>query len=381
MARTETLRREIASLDNKIGTLKKDLGKQMDAATRASTAASRKQSEASRTTSNSTRRMAESAAEREAKKAALATKKEGEIRAKIADAERSLSQKHSSLASAERDEQRARDREAASRAAKERSAQQARDRETKKRQSQEKAHAREVARLSQLPPQIRYVTVQPPSPERLRVLYLTANPHAVETTLEHPDGTSETSGTWLRVDREVRAVRQELKASRWRDLVEVEHLPAATSQDLTSGLNYYRPHVVHFSGHASSLGLLFENEEGSQDGSDVTFDLLARILDATDEPPRLVVLNACESFAGAESLLRTVPTAIGMSASITDLAAITFAAKFYAAIASAQSVATAIEQAKIAMLNASLVSDSKLPQVLARDDVELASLKLVKPSQ
>ena len=106
--------------------------------------------------------------------------------------------------------------------------------------------------------------------------------------------------------------------------------------------------------------------------------VLARVLGATDEPPRLAVLNACESLEGADDLLRTVPTVIGVSKSITDLAAVTFAARFYAAIASAQSVATAVEQARTAMQMASL-EDSHLPEIRTREDVDPTSLVLVTP--
>jgi hypothetical protein len=85
------------------------------------------------------------------------------------------------------------------------------------------------------------------------------------------------------------------------------------------------PHVVHFSGHADADGLLMENDAG-EDGDDVGFTLLARILGATDDPPRLVVLNACESLDGADDLLQTVPVVVGMSDSIDDTSAIVFAA-------------------------------------------------------
>ena len=74
--------------------------------------------------------------------------------------------------------------------------------------------------------------------------------------------------------------------------------------------------------------------------------------------------------------MQTVPTVIGMSESITDVAAVTFAARFYAAIASAQSVASAVDQAKVAMQMASL-EDSHLPEIRSRDDANPSELILV----
>ncbi|MEU8718245.1 CHAT domain-containing protein [Streptomyces sp. NPDC048663] len=107
------------------------------------------------------------------------------------------------------------------------------------------------------------------------------------------------------MDFEVRQVKDMLCKSKYRDLVAVEHLPAATAMDLLEGLNNHRPHVVHFSGHASSLGLLMENDAGTPGGAALDFSLLARVLGAPDEPPRLVVLNACESLEGADDLRST----------------------------------------------------------------------------
>lgn len=360
MARSDQLRREISSLEAKVAGLQNDQTKAQKTADDARAAARKKRDEAARTRSDSTRRMALSTAERKEKEATTASSKVADLSRRIADANKSIATKRISLRGAEENEQRARDREDG------------------RRRQKEKDHAREIARLSRPTSQIRYVEVQPPNPEPLRVLYLTANPHATETTIEHPDGSSERNGVWLRVDQEVRQVKQSLRASKWRDLVTVEHLPAATGMDLIDGLNYHRPHVVHFSGHASAWGVLLENEMGSHEGAEVEFALLAKALGATDEPPRLIVLNACESLEGAEDLLRTVPTVIGMSKSITDLAAVTFAAQFYAAIASAQSVATAVEQARTAMQMASL-EDSHLPEIRTREDVDPTSLVLVTP--
>ncbi|MDN5767825.1 MAG: CHAT domain-containing protein [Humibacillus sp.] len=337
----------------------KDLAKHREAANKATAAATKKRGEAAKTKSDSTRRMATSAAEREEKKVADATKKIGEIEKKYADNTKAIGAKESSLRSALITEQRVADREVS------------------RRRQTEKSHAREMAALSRPNMQIRYVEVQPPKQEPLRVLYLTANPESVETTVEHPDGSIETSGVWLRVDFEVRQVKEMLKKSKYRDLVTVEHLPAATTMDLLEGLNDHRPHVVHFSGHANSWGLFMGNDEGTTEGDDLDFDLLARLLGATDEPPRLVVLNACESLAGADALLQTVPVVVGMSDKVNDASAVVFAARFYSGIASAQSVDSSLKQAKVAM-EAAALEGSHLPEARAREDVDLATLILVK---
>jgi hypothetical protein len=76
---------------------------------------------------------------------------------------------------------------------------------------------------------------------------------------------------------------------------------------------------------------------------------------------------------------------IGMSDTIDDTAAIVFARSFYAALASAQSVATALEQAKVqmlatSMLDADQVDNSALPTLRARDDVDPTTVVLVTPS-
>lgn len=359
MARSDTIRSDIARLEKKGSGLESDLAKARKALSDATAAAQRKQDQADRTRSDATRRSALSATERELKKVAEAQRKIGDLGGKIADNNKAIASKRQSLRTAEAQEQRTRDRQ------------------DEARRRKEKDHAREVARLSQPAPALRYIAVRPPRPAPLRVLYLTANPRSVETTVIHPDGSVETNGVWLRVDYEVRQVKDMLRKSKFRDLVTIEHLPAATAMDLLEGLNDHRPHVVHFSGHASAMGLLMEDDDGSPAGAGIDFGLLARLLGASDEPPSLLVLNACESLEGAEELLQTVPTVIGMSKAINDAAAVTFAARFYSAIASAQSVATAVEQAKVALLASSL-DGAEMPEVRTRDGVDPGELILVR---
>lgn len=158
-----------------------------------------------------------------------------------------------------------------------------------RRQQREKSHAREIARLTS--PTVHYVMVQPPKPEVLRVLYMTANPEM-----------------HLRTEVEVRDVQQAVKRALHRDLIDVQYRPAATPEDLLDGLNDVRPHVVHFSGHAGDAAMLFENASvDSPEGHEVPFELLARALGATAEPPKLLVLNGCDTLDGAGCCLRPPP--------------------------------------------------------------------------
>lgn len=364
MARSDTLRSELVRLQSRKATLTGDIAKAEKDAASARESARKKREQAARSKSASTIRTSLSAAEREDKKGAAAESKIAKARKDLASVDKSIATKTTSLRSADNSERR--------------SAESKQKQVDSRRRQEERTHAREIARLATPPVQIRYVEVRPPEPEKLRVLYITANPEATEETITTPDGTEQRFGTWLRVDQEVRQVRQALRGSKYRDLVQVDHAPAATVNDLLDGLNDHRPHIVHFSGHAGPHGLLMENDAGDEDGADVTFELLARVLGATDEPPRLLVLNACESLAGADDMLQTVPAVIGMSDSIDDTSAIVFASAFYSGIASAQSLASALEQAKVRMLAAAL-DGSELPELRVRDDVDPATLVLVTP--
>jgi hypothetical protein len=210
---------------------------------------------------------------------------------------------------------------------------------------------------------VHYVHIKPPEPEKLRVLYLTANP-----------------GLDLRTDTEVRQVQQALRDAKYRDLVTVEQRPAATFQDLLDGLNDVQPHIIHFSGHGGGETLVMDRGdlEGGADHS-VSFSLLVKALGATDNPPTLLVLNACDTLDGADVILPAVPVIIAMSDNVLDLAAILFAQQFYAALASGQSVGSSLKQAKVA-IEAAMIDDdaSDLPQCISRDDVDVGSLVLVK---
>lgn len=357
--RSDTLRTEIARLEANEASMRKDLARHLETATKAKATASRKHQHAARTTSATSGRQALSAAEREEKKVVTAEKRIAEITARIAVNSKAQASKKQSLTSAEQSEMRAHERKEDGR------------------RSKEKAHARELARLSHST--VRYVHVREPLPEILRVLYLTSNPVTTERTTTSPDGTVVHEGTTLRTEAEVRLVQQSLRSSKYRDLVETHLRPAASHQDLMDGINDIRPHIVHFSGHGGPGGILMDNGSvGRPEGVELDFELLGRTLAATSEPPSLVVLNACETLDGAEVLLEAVSMVIAMSETISDMAAAVFASQFYAALASAQPVGVAIEQARIKM-NAAALDESEAPECVYREGLDIDTLTLVKP--
>jgi CHAT domain-containing protein len=123
---------------------------------------------------------------------------------------------------------------------------------------------------------------------------------------------------------------------------------------------------------------LRQREPRRSPGARRRFDLLAEVLAATSTPPRVLVLNACETLDGADLLLPAVPVIIAMSDTIDDTAAIVFARRFYAAIASAQPVGIALAQAQAAM-RLTTPRRRRPPPVAVRDDIDADSLVLVRP--
>lgn len=345
MSTTDMYRRQLDQLKDRAANLHKDLNRHRDEEASAREDERRQSEQASRTKSASTLRSYLSAGERYRKRAVDAGKRAAHVEARLAQNSRDQTSKRRQLESAEK------------------SAQQTAERDAARRRQMEKAHAREIASLST--PQMHYVHIRHPEPEKLRVLYLTANPHLD-----------------LRIDSEVRQVQQALRGAKYRDLIEVQQRPAATFQDLLDGLNDVRPHIVHFSGHAGGQSVQFDQghvEHGV--GEMVGFDFLVKAFAATDHPPRLLVLNACDTLDGAEIILPAVPVVIAMSDAILDVAAILFAAQFYAAIGGGQSVGAALKQGKLRVEAASLDdAASDLPRYVVREGIDLDGLILVKPS-
>lgn len=141
----------------------------------------------------------------------------------------------------------------------------------------------------------------------------------------------------------MREVQRRLRESEHRESVEFQWRPATQLPDLVQILNEVRPHVVHFSGHGSQRGLVFENDEGHA----VTLlnDQLAALLRVTVDRLRVVVFNSCDSSTQAELACLELEAAIGNHEPISDQAAQVFAGQLYNAIGFGKSLKQAFEQA------------------------------------
>ncbi|WFR67665.1 CHAT domain-containing protein [Curtobacterium flaccumfaciens] len=362
MSKSDDARRKLAELAKKRATVESEIGKaEKRKGDKDAEAASKAVREAS-TKSDSSRRMylrqaetARNAAASEQKKLAALASKRADLSKQEATVNRDLNgaiQRENASAVRQADKDR-RDAEAARRAT-----ERQRQQDRLEQQRHQAAAADQLARTEgRLAAQI--VAMREPKVEPLRILYGTAT----------PDGD-------LRVNQEIRRVEAAVRAAVHRDQVSIRHAADITSGDLLDYVTSFRPHVVHFSGHANADELFFD--DGSLEGAhrSVPISAFMEALSAADEPPQLVVLNACESAENLQPLLAGVPIAIGMKAAVGDADAITFATRFYRAVADGQSVQGALALASADMKMNGL-DDFDLPIIVAADDIDPASLRLV----
>lgn len=142
----------------------------------------------------------------------------------------------------------------------------------------------------------------------------------------NPKGSSQ-----LRLDQEVREIKEGLKRSRHRDQYSIVTAEAVRYRDIHRAILEHEPHIIHFSGHGSGEdGLVFEDESGEIKLVDA--QALAGLFQLFAEQVQCVVLNACYSQYQALEIARHIDYVVGMSQEIGDRAAIEFAVGFYDAL-------------------------------------------------
>jgi WD40 repeat protein len=231
-----------------------------------------------------------------------------------------------------------------------------------------------------------------PSPRSLMkkhtILFLAANPF--ETAQ-------------LALDRQARAIQKELESAGFRDRFELVTRWAVEPLDLLRELRKLKPTVVHFSGHGGQRatsdrrpgrepaprrdivgkpdivgneqrhGLFFQGADGR--AQFVSAQAIEETFGAAGSSVKLVVLNACYSDVQADALLTHIDCVVGMSGSIRDEAARSFAIGFYGGLGERESVAAAYKQGRAAISLEGL-PDSERPQLKVRAGADATQLVL-----
>lgn len=378
MATSAQIQQKLAALHTKRADIEKKIGVAQGKKAKKDSEADARTASAVKASSDSMRRMYERQAQsarkealRESDKVASLTKDVAKVAGDIGTQQKALTAaQKSEAATAKRESDKVRQtreaqqrKEAQERKAEERRRQRDRLEDERRRESDRASTTVQIADTERrLAAEI--ATLREPKAEELRILYATST-----ADKKRP----------LRVDQEMRRVKAAVKASTHRELVAIEYLPAATPNDVLDTLVAFRPHVVHFSGHANESLLAFDEGTdgyGPNEGNRIGPDLFRELLESTDEAPVLVVLNACRSAAQLDLLLGKVAMAVGMEDTIGDIDAIVFATRFYSTLAEGQSVEAALTTARVEMkLNG--LPDHELPTLRTVDGVVPAEIRLI----
>jgi hypothetical protein len=139
----------------------------------------------------------------------------------------------------------------------------------------------------------------------------------------------------LRLDQEVREIREAIQKSRNRENIDLVIATAVRTKDIQQEIVYNRPQIVHFCGHgAGNQGLIFEDINGR--AKPVTTEALAMLFGLCANYVECVVLNACHSISQAEGIANRIKYVAAMRQELGDKAAIEYSRGFYFAVASGE---------------------------------------------
>lgn len=147
--------------------------------------------------------------------------------------------------------------------------------------------------------------------------------------------------TRLRLDEEVREIKEGLRLAKKRELFEIEQREAVRIRDLRRALLDCEPHIVHFSGHGEADGIIVEDEAGNS--VLVEPEAVAGLFGLFSNQVECVLLNACFSESQANAINRHIKYVIGMSREIEDQTAIEFTVGFYDAIGAGKTIEQAFK--------------------------------------
>jgi hypothetical protein len=143
----------------------------------------------------------------------------------------------------------------------------------------------------------------------------------------------------LRVEREFHEIDKAISASRFRDRIDLKLGAALRRGDLQDLLLRHRPMLVHYAGHSAVNGIALTGDDGRTEA--VAPPALVDLFRIVGKSIECVVLNGCYTASQAAAIAAYVSCVVGMSGSVLDDVAITFAAGFHRAIAEGESMADA----------------------------------------
>lgn len=176
----------------------------------------------------------------------------------------------------------------------------------------------------------------------------------------------------LRSDQEYRAIDENLRKSDYRDKFKLEIGLAVQVDDLQELLLRHKPHIVHFSGHGSTEGIVLEDHTGR--ASLVPPEALSDLFEILHKNIRCVVLNACLSEAQARGIAQAIEAVVGMSQEIGDSAAIAFASAFYQGLGYGEDILTAFRLG-VNLIRRQGLPDGAAPHLICREGVDARSIK------
>jgi len=146
------------------------------------------------------------------------------------------------------------------------------------------------------------------------------------------------------------------------------------TDDVIQALLEEKPHVVHFSGHGETSGLVLEDRQGKS--ATVTPKALLAVFQAIPDNLRLAVFNAYDSLPLAKAAVRVLDAAIGMKRPVGDEAAIAFAGALYQGMGFGRTLRESFDLALAALQMAGIPEDST-PKLVVKRGTDAQSLRLI----
>lgn len=132
----------------------------------------------------------------------------------------------------------------------------------------------------------------------------------------------------LRLDEEIKEVRECIERSKNRDVFDVCVRTAVRPQDIRRAIAEESPQIVHFCGHGLEDGSLLLEDDGGNE-KPVSLEGLASLFKLHKDYVSCVLLNACHSVKPAKAINEHIKYVIGMNREIQDKSAIAFVQGFY----------------------------------------------------